>query len=80
VGKLFIELYLDEDVSVLVAELLHARGFSAITTRNAGQLRNSDEEQLAYAIGGSKTLLTHNRIDFERLARIYFENGQEHWA
>jgi hypothetical protein len=27
VNKLFIELYLDEDVSVLVADLLRARGF-----------------------------------------------------
>lgn len=28
-GQLFIDLYLDEDVDVLVAELLRARGFIA---------------------------------------------------
>ncbi len=29
--NLFIDLYLDEDVSVLVADLVRARGFSALT-------------------------------------------------
>jgi hypothetical protein len=38
VNNLFIRLYLDEDVNVLIAELLRARGFDAITARDAGQL------------------------------------------
>ncbi len=42
-NKLFIELYLDEDVDVLVAELIRARGFSAMTTVEAGQLHNDDD-------------------------------------
>lgn len=46
-SRLFVELYLDEDVHVLVADLIQARGFQAITTRDAGQLQNSDPEQLA---------------------------------
>jgi hypothetical protein len=37
VTNLFIELYLDEDVSVLVADLVRARGFITNTTRAAGQ-------------------------------------------
>jgi predicted nuclease of predicted toxin-antitoxin system len=78
VSQLFIELYLDEDVSVLIAELLRARGFSAETALDADQLHKSDEEQLAYAANQSKTLLTHNKADFERLAQIYFEMGREH--
>lgn len=36
--SLFIRLYLDEDVNVLVADLLKARGFDAITARDANQL------------------------------------------
>jgi hypothetical protein len=32
VSRLFIEFYLDEDVSVLVADLVRARGFIASTT------------------------------------------------
>ena len=35
----FICLYLDEDVNVLVADLLKARGFDALTVRDAGQFR-----------------------------------------
>lgn len=32
-SQLFIALYLDEDVDVLVARLIRARGFSATTAR-----------------------------------------------
>jgi len=78
VNGLFIELYLDEDVSVLVAQLLRARGFVVMTTHEAGRLHASDEDQLAYAISESKTLLTHNRADFEALAQSYFESGRTH--
>ena len=38
-NRFFIELYLDEDVDVLVADLLRARGFVATTTRDAGKLK-----------------------------------------
>ncbi|HEX7176023.1 MAG TPA: DUF5615 family PIN-like protein [Pyrinomonadaceae bacterium] len=77
-GRLFIELYADEDVSVLAADLLRARGFSVITTRAAGQLGQSDASQLAYAVEHGKTFLTHNRADFEALARQYFATGKIH--
>lgn len=79
-NQLFIELYLDEDVDVLIAELLRVRGFTALTTRDAGQRQNSDNEQLAYAISQQKAFLTHNRIDFEELAKQYFENNQNHYG
>jgi len=79
-SQLFIELYLDEDVSVLVADLLRGRGFVAITTRDAQQLQNIDAEQLAYAISQHKTLVTHNRADFEALAQNYADAGQTHYG
>lgn len=68
---LFIELYLDEDVNVLVAELLRGRGFFATTTRHENNLGKSDPEQLSYAAAHGYTLLTHNHADFEELARQY---------
>ncbi len=77
-GRLFIELYLDEDVSVIVADILRARGFIAITTHDAGKLASGDQEQLEYAISQRRTLLTHNRADFEALAHRYFESGKMH--
>ncbi|MBV9384927.1 MAG: DUF5615 family PIN-like protein [Chroococcidiopsidaceae cyanobacterium CP_BM_ER_R8_30] len=61
-SSLFIELYLDEDVDVLVAALLRARGFVATTAQELGQLQKSDKEQLAYAVSQHKTFLTHNRF------------------
>jgi predicted nuclease of predicted toxin-antitoxin system len=66
-ASLFIQLYLDEDVSVLVAQLLRPHGFEALTTRDAHNLGNSDAAQLRYAAENHRTLLTHNRIDYERL-------------
>ena len=77
-SRLFVELYLDEDVSVLVADLLRARGFAATTTQEAGRLGSSDAEQLEYATDQRKTLLTHNRADFESLARQYFSARESH--
>jgi predicted nuclease of predicted toxin-antitoxin system len=80
VNRLFIELYLDEDVDVLVATLLRSRGFVATTTRDVGNLHASDAAQLACAVARQETLLTHNRADFEALARTYQATGQAHYG
>lgn len=66
-SSIFICLYLDEDVNVLVADLLQARGFDVITARDAGQLHATDAEQLAFVVNQARTLVTHNRTDFEEL-------------
>lgn len=79
-SSLFIELYLDEDVDVLIADLVRARGFVATTTQEAGHIQNSDTAQLAYAVSQHKTFLTHNRADFEALAHQYFSAGQTHYG
>lgn len=76
--SLFIELYLDEDVSVLVAALLRGRGFSALTTHDESRLGLTDADQLAHSVSLNRTLLTHNRADFEALARRYADEGREH--
>jgi predicted nuclease of predicted toxin-antitoxin system len=75
---LFIELYLDEDVDVLVADLVRARGFKAVTTQEAGRKKKDDAEQLVFAASQQWTLLTHNRVDFEELAQQYFAAGKTH--
>lgn len=77
-SKIFICLYLDEDVNVLVADLLKARGFDAITARDARQLHATDAEQLMYAVSEERTLVTQNRTDFEKLVQDYFAYGQMH--
>jgi predicted nuclease of predicted toxin-antitoxin system len=76
--RLFIEIYLDEDVDVLVADLLRHRGFSATTTVEEGKRGNTDAEQMAYATARGKAILTHNRRDFEALVQTYFLSGEDH--
>jgi predicted nuclease of predicted toxin-antitoxin system len=77
---LFIELYVDEDVSVLVAELLRVRGFAAQTTQEAGRKNTDDVEQLTYAVSQQRAVLTHNRDDFAMLAQEYFATGRKHYG
>jgi hypothetical protein len=76
--RLWVEFYLDEDVSVLLATLLRARGFSARTTEEEGRKRASDADQLAYATDRGWTIITHNRKHFEALDRHYRTLGQTH--
>ena len=61
-SRLFISLYIDEDVDVLVAELLRARRFDALTTRDAGRLGQSDADQLAFSV--SEESLYHSFAHF----------------
>ena len=77
-NQLFIDLYLDEDVNVVLADLLRARGFRVTTTQAAGQVGKTDENQLAFAARQRKAILTHNRVDFEALAQRYSEEKKAH--
>ena len=79
-NSLFIRLYLDEDVNVLVSDLLKARGFDALTVRDARQLQLSDNQQLEYAISQQRALVTHNRGDFEALVQNYFADNRKHYG
>jgi hypothetical protein len=70
--------YLDEDVSVVVAAILKARGFDIVTARDAEQLGLSDSQQLAFATGAGRVLVTHNRVDFERVHREWLATERAH--
>ena len=76
--QLFIELYLDEDVSYVVATILRNRGFAVTTAREEGKLGLGDSEQLAFAAMHGRAILTHNRNDFLELARTYYAAGNNH--
>jgi hypothetical protein len=71
-------LYCDEDVSLVLAAMLRARGFPVTTARDAGHLGRVDEHQLQVAADADRILLTHNRADFERLHRQWIESGRRH--
>ena len=77
-SRLFVSLYLDEDVDALLARLLTARGYAVLTTHDAGRRGSTDGEQLDFAASGGMAIVTHNRVDFDRLAREYVEAGRSH--
>lgn len=77
-SALFTITYFDEDVDVLLAYLIRARGYAAQTTHEAGNASITDAEQLAYAAAQGSALFTHNRADFEQLATDYLTAGQDH--
>ncbi len=79
-NRLFIDIYLDEDVNVLVADLVRGHGFAATTARDAGLLGERDAVQLEYAVSQRKAFATHNRGDFVALAREYQVTGRTHWG
>jgi hypothetical protein len=78
--KLFAEVYLDEDVSVLIATLLQARGFKVTTARDEGRLSQDDPDQLAHAASVGHCLVTHNRVHFEQLHEEYLAGGNQHFG
>jgi len=78
VSKLFIEIYLDENVHVLIAKIIQSHGFKAVTTQDVGRKGASDPAQLQYAAERGYAILTHNRTDFEELAAEYFASGKNH--
>ena len=76
--NIFATLYTDEDIANLVATLLRARGLDVLTTIEAEMTGCSDEQQLAFAASEERCILTHNRVDYERLHLSYIQTGQEH--
>ncbi len=77
---MFVKTYLDENISVVVAEILRSRGFEAVTTQEAGNKGLSDEQQLEFASDDKMTILTHDRTDYEDLAKNYFAEGKTHYG
>jgi predicted nuclease of predicted toxin-antitoxin system len=77
-SRLFIHVYLDEDVSALLADLLRSRQYEVTTTLEAGNVGRSDAEQLAFATERGMAIVTHNRADFDALAQQYVTSGRTH--
>ena len=75
---IFAQLYLDEDVDILIARLLLAKGLDVTTAREQKMLSKPDVEQLNFAVSLQRCILTHNRLDFEQLHTHYFNNNWSH--
>jgi predicted nuclease of predicted toxin-antitoxin system len=76
----FAALYTDEDMSALIATLLRSRGLDMTTVPEQATLGKTDREQLEFATSLGRCILTHNRVDFERLHLQYIEEGRQHYG
>jgi predicted nuclease of predicted toxin-antitoxin system len=77
-SRLFVSVYLDEDVDVLLAELVSAKGYVALTTRDAGNRSRPDDEQLMFATSRGMAIVTHNFSDYAALSKEYANTGKRH--
>jgi predicted nuclease of predicted toxin-antitoxin system len=75
---LLAALYTDEDMSALIATLLRSRGLDVTTVPEQATLGKTDREQLEFSTSLGRCLLTHNRVDFERLHLQYIEEDKQH--
>lgn len=64
-----MKFYLDADLSPKIAELLRRKGFDTVSAWEVGNAELSDREQLAYAAGEGRCLVTKNARDFLGLSR-----------
>ena len=70
-------LYADEDFPLPVVERLRQLGHDAITTFEAGRANQGigDADQLAFATGLGRAILTRNRRHLARLHRVSIQHG-----
>jgi hypothetical protein len=73
-----IKLYLDEDMHHRIAQALRLRGWTALTTHEAGRQGSTDIQQLQFTIAGGYAMLTYNVADFPRLHYELVRGGQHH--
>lgn len=73
-----IRFFTDEDVYGSVARKLRERSIDAVSTPEAGRLRESDESQLAWASQEGRAILTFNVADFARIHNEWMSRFRHH--
>lgn len=74
------KLYLNEQLSPVIAVQLRNQGFDVTSSQEAGMLAKTDEKQLEYAVSEHRALVTFNASDFRRLHGRYLAGEKEHWG
>ena len=73
-----MKVYLDEDVSPVVARILRGQGIDAIGAHEVGKTQLDDKSQLASATKDGRAIATANVVDFLALARGAVATNTEH--
>ena len=72
------KLYLDEDVSEILAGKLRKLAWDVLTVSEAARRGKTDEDQLAFAAETSRVLITRNFEDFPDLHVVCLETETIH--
>ena len=73
-----MKLYLDEDLSPTIAEILRRKRIDAIAAYEAGNIQLEDRSQLDYATREGRAIVTANVVDFIELAHAAVASNTEH--
>ena len=73
-----MKVYLDENLSPIIAALLRKHGIDATAAQEVGNVQLDDRAQLAYATREGRVIVTANVIDFIALAHEAVATNDEH--
>lgn len=73
-----MKVYLDENLSSVIAELLRQHGLDATSAQDVGNAQLDDRAQLAYATQEGRAFVTANVVDFIELAHEAVATNTEH--
>ena len=73
-----MKLYLDENLSPRVAELLRGRGLDAISAHEVGNTQLADIAQLGYSTAQGRAIVTCDVADFIALATEMIAANADH--
>jgi len=73
-----VKLYLDENLSPRIAELLRARGLDVVSAHEAGNTQLPDHGQLRYATSQGRAIVTCDVADFVALATEMIAANADH--
>jgi Domain of unknown function (DUF5615) len=73
-----VKVYLDEDLSPTIADLLRQDGMDASTAQEVGNAQLDDRAQLACATREGRAIVTGNVVDFIELAHEAVAANMEH--
>lgn len=73
-----MKIYLDENLSPRIAEILRGRGLDAVSAHDVGNSQLTDSAQLRYATGQGRAIVTCDVADFIDLAVEMIAANHDH--